>query len=121
MRVLVSDLLTPASVIDQVIQPPTCSFFHLLFADIDAFLLVNLQTKGYDTQIGQILNRFSCSCCSENSQAFSMKFASKSVANASRTTPVASISRKIVDGGRERLPSYEYTFARVCHCSQLLV
>ena len=119
MRLPVSDLLTPSSIIDQVVQPPTCQSFHLLFADIDAFLLINLETKGYDTQLRQVLNRFSRSCCSENSQAFRMERASKSVTNASRTAPVASIREKIVDGGRENLPSYEYSFAKVCHCSQL--
>ena len=99
MRLLVRDLLTPPSIVDQVIQSPTCLFFHLLFAEMYAFYLINLQTKGYDTQVCQIPNRFSSSCCSENSQALGMKFASKSVTNASRTTAVASIRRKIVDRG----------------------
>ncbi len=84
IRLLVGELLTSSSIVDQIIQPPTCLFFHLFFADIDAFRLVDLQTKGFDTQVCQIPNRFRCSCRSENSQAFSVKFASKSVTNAPR-------------------------------------
>ena len=51
IRLIVSDALTPPGVIDQVIQSSTCSFLHLLFAGIDAFQLINLQTKGDDTQV----------------------------------------------------------------------
>ena len=92
-----SDVLTPPSIIDQVIQSPTRSFFHLLFAGVDAVQLINLQTEGDDTQVRQILNGLSSSCRSENSQAFGMKFASESVTDASRIAPVASISGKIVE------------------------
>lgn len=84
MRLLVSDLLTTPSIIDQVIHPPSCYFLHLLFADIDASKLINFQTKGSDTQVYQILNRSSCSCRIKNPQALSTNFASKSVTNASR-------------------------------------
>lgn len=92
-----SDGLTPPGIIDQVIQSPTCPFLHLLFAGVDAFQLINLQTKGVDTQVRQILNGFGSPCCSENSQALGMELASKSVTDASRTTPVASISGEIGD------------------------
>ena len=92
-----SDVLTPPSIIDQVIQSPTRSFFHLLFTGVDAVQLINLQTKGNDTQVRQILNAFGSPCRGEDSQAFGMELASKSVTDASRTAPVASISGKIVE------------------------
>ena len=93
------EVLTPPGIIDQVIQSPTRSFLHLLFAGIDAFQLIHLQTKGDDVQVRQILNGFGSSCRGENSQALSMELASKGVTDASWAAPVASFSEKIVDGG----------------------
>ena len=111
-----SDALTPPGIIDQVIQSPTCSFFHLLSAGIDAVQLIHLQTKGDDTQVRQILNGFGFSCRGENSQALGVELASKSVTDASGVAPVAYISGKfLLNRGREMLPGYEYSFARLCH------